>query len=263
MNLTVYQVSLYVVVGLAASALGSMSGLGGGFIAVPTLYYLGLGPSFAVATAKFMVMVNSLVSSIRYSKRLRPPLVLYASVVTPMIATSYLGAYLVSIVPPKPLAATVSAVLLAGSVRLVVGALRGRDSSRGGRDVPVNRHVVLVGSASGALSGLVAGLTGLGGGIVNVPVFMYVLGLTPHRAVSLSMACILPAAITSVARHVADGRVVFNVAIPLAVGAVLGGWVGPRAAMKLSGRALRTAIGIIIAAASARILIESVLTALT
>ena len=247
---------LYFFVGLVASLLGSMAGLGGGFLAVPTLYYLGFPISSAVATSKFMVLVNSIVSTYRYSKKIRNPVKLYVAVVVPMIAAAYLGAYLVAVAPRRVLAIVVGGVLLAGSLRMIVEQGEARKAE--GKALAGDEFYVL-GALSGAASGLVAGLTGLGGGIVNVPVFIYVLGLTSHSAVSLSMACILPAAVASTIRHAVDQLVVWNAALPLGLGAVVGGWIGPRIALKLSREKLRKVIGVILFAAVLRIVVQAVL----
>jgi uncharacterized protein len=68
--------------------------------------------------------------------------------------------------------------------------------------------LVVLGAASGAGAGLLAGLIGIGGGVVIVPVVFYGLieGGTPadqaaHVAVGTSLAAILPAALVSSVAH--------------------------------------------------------------
>jgi len=68
--------------------------------------------------------------------------------------------------------------------------------------------LIILGLGSGAAAGLLAGLVGIGGGIVIVPVAYYGLisfGFTPdeaaHVAVATSLAAILPAAVTSSITH--------------------------------------------------------------
>lgn len=245
---------LYAALGVAASLLGSMAGLGGGFLMVPSLYYLGFPPPNAVAVSKFMVGVNSVVSSFRYYRRLRIPLKLYAVVAPPMIATAYIGAYLTVVIPRSHLTLIIAVILIAGSVRLFF-------KQRGGGE---ERRVwsatdYVVAFLGGGLAGLVAGLSGLGGGIVAVPVFLYILGLDPHTAVALSMMCIMPSAIASIVRHSIDGTIIWGAAIPAAVGALIGGWIGPHIALKTPRETLRKFIALLILAASLRMAVESVL----
>jgi len=117
---------LYILVGVIASLLGSMVGLGGGSIAVPALYCFGVGIEHAVASSKFMVLVTSAVSTYRYSKKLRIPLKLYSIIALPMILTSYLGAYLVVVVPSNLLTIIVGLVLLVAAIRAIVESGAGR-----------------------------------------------------------------------------------------------------------------------------------------
>ena len=104
-------VIIYLIIGLMATMLGSMSGLGGGFLAIPSLIYLGVPLQYVVGTSKFMVFINSIVSTYRYSRRIRFPLKLYICVVVPMILTAYLGAYLVVLLPTKILKIAIGVVL--------------------------------------------------------------------------------------------------------------------------------------------------------
>ncbi len=247
-------------IGLFASMLGSMSGLGGGFLAIPTLVYLGVPLQYVIGTSKFMVFINSTVSTYRYSRRIKFPLKLYISVVVPMILTAYLGAYLVVLLPTKILKIAVGIVLLIGSIRMIIQRQKQQSDSLNnteGHILPTSKYVLAV--LSGTIAGLIAGLSGLGGGIINVPMFIYVLGLNPHLAVSLSMACILPSALSSIIRHIVDKVIIWNIAIPLSLGAVLGGWIGPRIALSMKRKTLRRTIGIIIALATIRIILEALL----
>ena len=76
--------------------------------------------------------------------------------------------------------------------------------------------LIALGSAAGAGAGLLAGLIGIGGGIVVVPVVYYGLlssGVPPneavHVAVATSLAAILPAAIVSFLAHRRAGNTDF------------------------------------------------------
>src|SRR6476659_8307737 len=64
-----------VLIGLAASSLGSLIGLGGGIIVVPSLLYLGTLPGFdhitpqvAVGTSLFTMIFTGLSSTLSYMK---------------------------------------------------------------------------------------------------------------------------------------------------------------------------------------------------
>lgn len=89
-------------------------------------------------------------------------------------------------------------------------------------------------AATGVISGILAGLLGVGGGIVIVPVLFWVLTLfhfpasvTSHLAVATSLAVIIPTSISSMRAHAKRGnvdRALFNLWGPaIFVGALIGG----------------------------------------
>ncbi|RLG77754.1 MAG: hypothetical protein DRO12_01365 [Thermoprotei archaeon] len=249
----------YVVLGFVAATFGSMAGLGGGFLMVPTLYYLSFSPQNAVAISKFMVGTNAVVSSFRYYRRLRIPLRLYAVVAPPMIACAYVGAYLTVVLPRVQLTLIIALILIVGSVRMLVSSRASKKSgSQSAKGSSISSTIIAF--SGGALAGLVAGVSGLGGGIVAVPVFMYLLGLDPHTAVGLSMMCIMPSAIASIIRHTTDRTIIWSIAIPAAIGALGGGWVGPHLALRTPREKLRKYIALIILLASVRMIVESFIT---
>ena len=90
--------------------------------------------------------------------------------------------------------------------------------------------------ATGCVSGVLAGLFGIGGGIVVVPVLesaLGVLGVDPairmHIAVATSLATIIPTSISSARAHHRRGAVNLDVvkrwAIFVLLGALLGAWI--------------------------------------
>jgi len=90
--------------------------------------------------------------------------------------------------------------------------------------------------ATGCVAGVLAGLFGIGGGIVIVPVLEVVLGfvgvdpaIRMHVAVATSLATIIPTSISSARAHhrrgAVDVEIVKRWAIFVLVGALLGAWI--------------------------------------
>ncbi len=82
----------------------------------------------------------------------------------------------------------------------------------------------------GVFAGVMAGLCGVGGGIVMVPAFTFLLGMEQKEAVATSMAVIVPTSIMAVARFSEAGLVQWNIFWPTAIGAIFAayfatGWV--------------------------------------
>ncbi len=96
--------------------------------------------------------------------------------------------------------------------------------------------LILMMIATGVVGGILAGLLGVGGGIVIVPVLEFalgILGMDPairmHVAVATSLATIIPTSISSSRAHHAKGAVDFTLirswALPILLGALFGTWV--------------------------------------
>lgn len=91
--------------------------------------------------------------------------------------------------------------------------------------------VIAIGIAAGTLSGLV----GVGGGIIIVPSLVYVLGFSQKTAQGTSLGLILlPVGILGVLQYYKQGHIDLKVVWLLAVGFIIGGWLGGKVAVNLS-----------------------------
>jgi uncharacterized protein len=93
----------------------------------------------------------------------------------------------------------------------------------------------------GLLAGVVAGLLGVGGGIVFVPGLVLVLGLTQHVAEGTSLLAMLPVAIVGTISQRRYGNVRRHDALLIGVLSVGGAAGGVVLANALSGETLRIA----------------------
>jgi uncharacterized membrane protein YfcA len=102
----------------------------------------------------------------------------------------------------------------------------------------------------GAIAGFAAGLFGVGGGLIIVPILYVVftkMGYDPsvimHMALGTSLATIIVTSISSVTAHHKKGAVLWNVFKNLAPGLVIGSFIGAGIADILSGQHLQLIIG--------------------
>lgn len=100
--------------------------------------------------------------------------------------------------------------------------------------------------ALGALAGVAAGLLGIGGGLVLVAALAWVLpqqGFAAesvmHVALATSLASIVLTGLSSARSHHRRGSVAWRTVAWLVPGVLLGGWLGSRVAVSLSGDTLR------------------------
>jgi len=101
----------------------------------------------------------------------------------------------------------------------------------------------------GLVGGITAGLFGIGGGVVVVPMLIYWAGFSQHNATGTSLAVLLPpiglAAALEYYRH---GNVNLGAALVIASTMFVGLWLGACVANRISGPHLRLAFGVFVVA---------------
>lgn len=108
--------------------------------------------------------------------------------------------------------------------------------------------------AIGLTAGLLAGLLGIGGGVVMVPAMVLIMGLDQHVAQGTSLLVIIPAAALGSFTHHRHGRLALRDAAAMAVGGVLGAVLGSVTALSLDDQLLRRLFAILILAVAVRLL---------
>ncbi|EON91328.1 hypothetical protein MARLIPOL_14160 [Marinobacter lipolyticus SM19] len=117
--------------------------------------------------------------------------------------------------------------------------------------------------ALGAFAGTLAGLFGIGGGLVIVPVLIFSFGLqgisteiAAHMAVGTSLATIVFTSLSSIRSHHLHGAVRWDIFKPMTAGIVVGALVGAWTASLLSGPALELIIGIFVILVAVKMILE-------
>lgn len=90
----------------------------------------------------------------------------------------------------------------------------------------------------GALTGLVSGLFGVGGGVVIVPALVAAFRMDQRRAAATSLVALLPISIAGTVTYAISGQVQPLAALLLAAGSVIGSPLGVRLLHRISSRAL-------------------------
>ena len=111
----------------------------------------------------------------------------------------------------------------------------------------------------GGFAGTLAGLFGIGGGLIIVPALVYSFeaqGLSQdiltHLAVGTSLATIVITSISSIKTHHGKSAVKWPVFGVLSLGIIAGSWIGVYTAIQLSGSTLQKLIGIFVALVSVK-----------
>ncbi len=233
---------LYILGGAVISMIGSMSGIGGGAFMVPLFYHMGLYIEKAVGTSLFIIVFNSVSASLSYWRRglLKPGSWLALAIL--MIPSSMVGAQIASVAPRGIIKTVVALIVLAYGLNLV---LRGSGRSLG---VRFNSKILI--PLAGVTAGLIAGLSGVGGGVILMPILISILNLPVHEAVAASMLSIVLSSTAGSIVHVVNGNVVFNIALPFALGAIVGAQVGSTLASRMRSKTLTIIVGLVLVTVS-------------
>lgn len=118
---------------------------------------------------------------------------------------------------------------------------------------------VLLGSTLiGLAAGILAGMVGVGGGIIIVPALVYFFGMDQHTAQGTSLAVLLPpTGLFAFLKYYQAGHVDLKVAALIVLGLLIGGWFGGGWAQQVSGPALRKSFAVFIVLAGIRMFFES------
>ena len=94
----------------------------------------------------------------------------------------------------------------------------------------------------GLAAGVLSGLFGIGGGVVIVPALILIAHMKPETATGTSLASLLlPVGVLGAWHYYRHGFVQMVPAVWIAVGLVLGAWLGAHVALRLSSHDLQKA----------------------
>lgn len=231
--------------GLISGILAGLLGIGGGTILVPLLVTLGYAPVKAVATSSLAILITATSGTVQNWRMgyINTQKVIYLGI--PAILTTQIGVYLASLFPPYLLLAAFGLLLL---LNIYLVDLRKRITAR--EEEPRQQFNPLLSKiGTGGAAGLLAGLFGVGGGVIMVPLQILLLGETIKVAIQTSLGVIVITAISATVGHALKGNVLFLDGVLLGGGGLLGAQLGTRYLPKLSDRIVsltfRTMLGIL------------------
>ena len=110
----------------------------------------------------------------------------------------------------------------------------------------------------GLLAGLLSGLIGIGGGIIMVPLFIVLLGLSQHNAQGMSLAVMLPpVTLLAVYNYHKAGQIDWKMALIVSAVFIIGGYLGSKFALKIDQAILRKIFGIVMLVISVKMIFFS------
>lgn len=121
-------------------------------------------------------------------------------------------------------------------------------------DDPTRRRLVPI-IVVGVLAGFLAGLFGIGGGILVVPGLVFVLGMNQRLAHGTSLAAVLPISVASLATYAVNDNVDWTVAVLLSLGSAIGVLAGTAYLHIAKTRTLTVLFAMILIASAIRLFI--------
>jgi uncharacterized protein len=109
----------------------------------------------------------------------------------------------------------------------------------------------------GIITGVMAGMLGIGGAVIMIPALVYLLGISQQTAQGTSLAVMLPpVGIIAAYNYYKAGHVNFKFAIILAVFFLAGSYFGSKLALNIPQAMLKKIFGVLLILVAAKMLLS-------
>ncbi len=235
-----------------------MVGLGGGFILIPILrLFFGLAPAEAAGTSLALVVANSASGAFTYFLQKRVNVRIGLMLALGGLPGSIVGAIVAARIPALAfdwifallLLLVTSDIYFNRKTRLAGRVDAGDASTIKGMSY---RVAVLV----GLVVGFVSSLFGVGGGVIVVPSLLYLSELPAHAIAATSHFAIFLTSPVGLATHAVQHDINLGDVVPLVAGGLLGGPIGARLSLRVSGPRLMTLVSVAMVVAAAAMILR-------
>lgn len=108
-------------------------------------------------------------------------------------------------------------------------------------------QIILALMLIGVIAGVLSGLVGVGGGVVMVPLLVFLLGFNQHQAQGTSLAVlVVPVTAVAVFNYYKEGYINWKHAAIIAICFVVGGYIGSKLAINLDQKMLKKIFAVIL-----------------
>ncbi|WP_424933144.1 sulfite exporter TauE/SafE family protein [Amaricoccus macauensis] len=260
-------------VGGMVGILSGMFGVGGGFILTPLLFFMGIPPGVAVASAANQIAGSSFSALLAHLAKRTVDIKMGIVLLAGGLLGSFLGVMLFALLKSMgqyELVVSLLYVVLLGTIGILmliesVRALRrARDPNAGlisrkrhtwAHGLPLKmrfRASQLYVSAIppfviGILVGILAAIMGVGGGFIMVPAMIYLIGMPTKVVVGTSLFQFLfVTGFTTIMHAIENKSVDVVLAVILLLGGVIGAQIGVRLATRLKAEQLRILLAMVV-----------------
>ena len=236
-------------IGLAGGVVSGLIGVGGGIILIPLMVgLLGMSQHRAHGTSLAIIVPTAFAATIRYASANPIDWSVAAALAATSVVFAAVGARLTAYINPTMLRRLFALVLLAGALRMAISL----------QDVALlhleGGERLIAAVITGIVAGLVSGTMGVGGGIVMVPAMVILMGIDQVVAQGISLAVIVPTALSGAVQHYRLGHVDVQRALTIGIGGLVGGVGGAQLAQMLPRLVLRGLFAVFLLYSSQRML---------
>ncbi len=259
------EIILFLLLGVGVGTFGSLVGLGGGIICVPIfIFFLSEGGIFQyfhtaasiVGTSLFIVMINAASGTFAYLKqgRIYLPAALPFALAT--LPGAFLGSYIVDNFTGKQLNFYFGAFLLIIAIIMYLNNMYTKKA-----DVlkipPEFKFNKKLGICSSLGVGFLSSMFGIGGGVIHVPIMVYLLNFPVHIATATSTFILAICSMFGVVSHLFLNHIVWIPAISISIGAAVGAQIGAKISKKTKSKIILTLLSISMFALGLKLMIGS------
>lgn len=248
--MTSVKVPVVVVVGILAGFLSGLFGVGGGILIVPGLVLVAhMDQRMAHGTSLAGVLPIAASSMVTYWAHDHIDWVVVLFLAIGAVAGAVLGTKLLHILPHRTLGVAFAVLLLASAARLFIA-----DSGTGRDNLDLAMALALI--AVGVVTGILAGLLGVGGGIIMVPAMMMIFGIPPVIAKGTSLGVIIPTSIMGTWRNRTKKNVDFRAAAIVGIAGVLAAIAGGTLSARMSDTLSNVLFAVLLTIVAVRLLLQ-------
>ena len=239
-------------VGVVAGFLSGLFGVGGGILIVPALVLvLHVSQRLAHGTSLASVLPISASGLIGFALEDSVDWPVAAALVVGSMAGAVIGTHWLQVLSPRALARAFAVLLLISAVRLVLDQTEGE----GRGDLTVVLLVALV--VLGLLTGSLAGLLGVGGGVFMVPAMIILFGIPAAVAKGTSLAVIIPTSIVATQRNLRNGNADLRIAAVVGLAGIVSAYLASKISVGLDERVSNALFAALLTFVALRMLVRS------
>lgn len=248
--------TVLVFLGLLVGAYGTLIGVGGALVLVPLLLllYPHATPEAITAISLVIVLINSIGGSVAYARQKRIDYrngIIFALGTVPGVL---LGIWTLQYVSRSMFTLIFGLVMIAISAFLIIRAQPPKVANSMNGTYRCNRPL---GFSLSLIAGYLAGLLGIGGGIIHVPVMVYIMCFPAHVATATSHFILIFTGATGTLTHLGQGSFDSDwlIIVWLAIGVVVGSQLGARLSKKIHGNVLIRLLAVALAITGLRLVL--------